>query len=80
VGGIPEVVTDQTTGFLIERGDVKALAGKVVALIDDPPGRAAMGAAGREKVRAQFDLQKNVTQLLESYGIARAAPLAGRIR
>lgn len=77
VGGIPEVVTDEKTGFLIERGDVKALAGKVVDLIDDPPQRSAMGIAGREKVRAQFDLQKNVTQLMESYGIVRAAPLAG---
>ena len=77
VGGIPEVVTDQKTGFLIERGDVKALAGKIVALIDNPVARTAMGVAGREKVHARFDLQKNVTQLIESYGIAKASPLAG---
>jgi glycosyltransferase involved in cell wall biosynthesis len=80
VGGIPEVVTDQETGFLIERGDVRALARKLVALIDDPSQRAAMGTAGRAKVHAHFDLRKNVTQLMESYGIVQAAPLAGRAR
>jgi glycosyltransferase involved in cell wall biosynthesis len=80
VGGIPEVVTDQETGFLIERGDVGALAKNLVALVDDPSRRAAMGAAGREKVHARFDLRKNVTQLMESYGIVQTAPLAGRAR
>jgi glycosyltransferase involved in cell wall biosynthesis len=80
VGGIPEVVTDQETGFLIERGDVRALAGKLVTLIDDPSQREAMGAAGRAKVHAHFDLRKNVTQLMESYGIVQAAPFAGRAR
>jgi glycosyltransferase involved in cell wall biosynthesis len=78
VGGIPEVVSDHETGFLVERGDVRALAGKVVALIDDPLQRSAMGNAGRQKVHAQFNLQKNVAQLLGSYGIVQAAPLAGR--
>jgi L-malate glycosyltransferase len=78
VGGIPEVVTDRETGFLIERGDVKELAAKLVALIDDPTRCTLMGAAGRGKVQAQFDLQKNVTQLMESYGIVQAAPIARR--
>lgn len=77
VGGIPEVVTDQDTGFLIERGDVKALAEKIVALLDNPVARTAMGVAGREKVHVRFDLRKNVTELIESYGITKASPLAG---
>ena len=34
----------------------------------------AMGKAGREKVQTLFDLQKNVTQLLHSYGVVHAAP------
>ena len=80
VGGIPEVVTDQVTGVLIARGDIGALAREVVALIDDPSQRNAMGAAGREKVHACFDLQKNVAQLMESYGIVHATSLAGRAR
>jgi L-malate glycosyltransferase len=80
VGGIPEVVSDQESGFLIDRADVKALAEKVLTLIDDPRRRIAMGAAGRQKVQARFDLQKNVMQLMESYGVGPVSSLAGRTR
>jgi glycosyltransferase involved in cell wall biosynthesis len=72
VGGIPEVVSDQESGFLIDRGDAKALSEKVLALIDDPGRRIVMGNAGRQKVHTHFGLQKNVTQLMESYGIVQA--------
>lgn len=73
VGGIPEVVSEQQSGLLVDRGDVAALTDNLLALIDDPTRRMAMGKAAREKVQTLFDLQKNVTQLLESYGIVRAA-------
>jgi len=69
VGGIPEVVTDCETGFLVDRGDAKTLARKVLTLLADPARRAAMGAAGREKVHARFDLKQNVRRLIESYGL-----------
>ncbi len=78
VGGIPEVVSEHESGYLIERGDVAALAENLRALIDDPGRRNAMGKAGREKVQTLFDLQKNVKQLLESYGLVHAPALAGR--
>jgi len=78
VGGIPEVVREHESGYLIERGDVAALAENLRALIDDPGRRIAMGKAGREKVQTLFDLQKNVKQLLESYGLVHAPALAGR--
>ena len=73
VGGIPEVVTERESGLLIPRGDVAALIESVVALMDDPGRRISMGKAGREKVQSCFDLQKNVTELLESYGLPAPA-------
>lgn len=69
VGGIPELVTDEDSGFLIERGDVEKLAEKVLTLIEDPARRQSMGIAGRKRVEANFDLKQNVAQLLEAYGI-----------
>jgi glycosyltransferase involved in cell wall biosynthesis len=72
VGGIPEVVADDETGWLIERGDVEELARKLLALLGDAARRKAMGIAGRTRVDAKFDLRKNVAQLLEAYGIGRA--------
>jgi L-malate glycosyltransferase len=80
VGGIPEVVSDQESGLLIDRGDARALADQVVALIDDPQRRLAMGKAGRQKVHSQFDLQKNVQQLLRSYGLVPEPSLTGQAR
>lgn len=69
VGGIPELVTDQDSGFLIERGDADTLAARVLSLLADPMRRESMGAAGRKTVDAKFDLQRNVARLLAAYGI-----------
>jgi len=78
VGGIPEVVSEQESGLLIDRGDVTALAENVVALIADPRRRSAMGKVGRVKVHTLFDLESNVKQLLDAYGIAQTPALAER--
>lgn len=72
VGGIPELVTDGETGFLIERGDVQALADRLLTLCADSGRRRTMGLAGRRKVDASFDLRTNVRRLLEAYGISEA--------
>ena len=54
VGGIPEVVEDSVNGFLVPPADVNALAAKVATLIADPVLRVRMGAAGRQRVEANF--------------------------
>jgi glycosyltransferase involved in cell wall biosynthesis len=69
VGGIPELVTHDVSGFLIERGDVEGLAKRLSILIADPALRSSMGAAGRKVVDEKFDLKTNVARLLETYGI-----------
>jgi glycosyltransferase involved in cell wall biosynthesis len=74
VGGIPEVVSDGETGFLVERGNVQELAERLLALSGDPERRRAMGQAARAKVDARFDLRKNIGQLLNVYGIPEAEP------
>ncbi len=73
VGGIPELVTHNESGCLIERGDVAQLAKTILTLLDDPAGRQSMGIAGRKTVDAKFDLQKNVAQLVKTYGIPQLA-------
>ncbi len=54
MGAVPEVVTPQV-GTLVPPGDAPALAAAVQALLDDPARRAAMGAAGRERMTTRFD-------------------------
>jgi glycosyltransferase involved in cell wall biosynthesis len=69
VGGIPEVITESVTGHLVERGDARAMSDRILELLDDPELRMRMGGAGREAVAGKFDLQKNVAQLIDRYGI-----------
>lgn len=83
VGGIPELIEDGTTGFLVAPGDADALAEKLLTLLRDRALRKQMGCAGREAAMAKFELRRNVARVLELYGIpscndhdaAAAAPL-----
>ena len=59
VGGIPDIVDDGTTGFLLAPGDGKALADALEALVGDPTRRLQFGAAGRRKAVECFDAAKN---------------------
>jgi glycosyltransferase involved in cell wall biosynthesis len=70
VGGIPELVHDGGTGFLVPRGDVAEIADRILKLLAASDLRARLGDAGREIVRAKFDLKRNVGQLLRLYGLS----------
>src|SRR4051794_9589634 len=79
VGGIPEVVADGTTGLLVpydpadpaafERG----LAEAISELLRDPDRAAAMGAAGRERVLAEFGWPAIAQQTVEVYNTVLSA-------
>ncbi len=51
VGGIPDVVKDGVEGYIVEPGDVAALADRLAQLINDPERRRKMGQRARDKVR-----------------------------
>jgi glycosyltransferase involved in cell wall biosynthesis len=63
-GGVSEAVDDGRTGLLAPEGDVPALADHVRRLLESPGEAAALGAAGRARVLAQFDVVQQ-TRLLE---------------
>ena len=63
VTGIPEVVEDGVTGFLVPEGDPDALAGAIGRLLDDRAAAAKIGRAGRRRIEADFDLAGNVARL-----------------
>ncbi|WP_437314914.1 glycosyltransferase [Sorangium sp. So ce385] len=60
VGGMAEQVVDGVTGRLVPPGDAEALAGALVELAEDPARRARMGAAGWERARERFSLERMV--------------------
>lgn len=64
VGGLPEVVDDGRTGFIVRDGDY---ATPVRRLLDNPQLAAEMGAAGREKAIREFSVEKMVEATLAAY-------------
>jgi glycosyltransferase involved in cell wall biosynthesis len=55
-GGIPEVIEEGKTGYLVPQKDVEKLAEKLEILIKNPDLRHRMGIAGRIKYENQFTL------------------------
>jgi glycosyltransferase involved in cell wall biosynthesis len=56
VGGLPEIVVDGETGFLVAPGDARALADAILGLLADPERAARLGAAGAARARAGFSI------------------------
>jgi glycosyltransferase involved in cell wall biosynthesis len=71
VGGIPELIEDGATGYVVERGDIPAMADRLLRLLRDPALREKMGFAGRQRAEEKFYHQRNVAQVLDLYGLGR---------
>jgi glycosyltransferase involved in cell wall biosynthesis len=54
-GEAEDIVTESGAGVVVTPGDVEALASAIRRLANDPVGRRAMGARGREAALARFD-------------------------
>jgi glycosyltransferase involved in cell wall biosynthesis len=52
VGGIPEIVSEETSGLLVPARDPEALADAMVRVAVDPELRARLGAGGKARVRS----------------------------
>jgi colanic acid/amylovoran biosynthesis glycosyltransferase len=63
--GIPELVEDGVSGTLVAPGHVDELAGALARQLADPKARRRMGAAGREKVLAEFEVGECARQVAE---------------
>lgn len=72
VGGMPEVVRDGETGFLVPAEDPDALASKIALLLENPALAKDMGSAGQTRVRELFSLDRMVTQYRDVYHKALA--------
>jgi N-acetyl-alpha-D-glucosaminyl L-malate synthase BshA len=61
-GGVPEVVADGEVGLLFEVGDVEAMAGGVVRLLEDAALWARMSAAARARALALYPREPTVSR------------------
>ena len=67
VGGLPEVVEDGQTGFLVAPGDVVTLRRRIETLLDDRALASRMGARARDRVLARWTWARCAQRCLEAY-------------
>ena len=67
VGGVPEVLADGETGFLVQARDSEALAARIVQLLKDENLRARMGRAGLARARQRFTVERMVAETAAAY-------------
>lgn len=67
VGGLPEVVVHEKTGFIVSPKSVTETILALEKLILDKNLRTTYGNNGREKVENEFNWDKNVQQMIEIY-------------
>jgi colanic acid/amylovoran biosynthesis glycosyltransferase len=67
IAGIQELVEDGVSGFVVPPGRPDLLATALSRLARDRDRARAMGAAGREKVRADFDVRRSAKLLQRAF-------------
>ncbi|HEY1293544.1 MAG TPA: glycosyltransferase family 4 protein [Chloroflexota bacterium] len=65
MAGLPDIVCDRSTGYLVPPGDGHALGCALVRLIDEPELRRRFGAAARAHALANFDAYTNGRRIVE---------------
>jgi len=76
VGGIPFVVEDGKTGFLVDARRPEDIADRVRALAEDPEKRASLGRAGRARLLERFSVDAMIRGVESMYtDLARAKGL-----
>ena len=54
IAGIPEIVQENINGYLIQPGDIQALADRLLRLAKDPDLRQRIGQANRKRVYDEY--------------------------
>jgi len=67
VGGVPEVVLDGKTGFLVPSADLEALAESMIKILSNEKLRLQMGKSGRKFVCRYYDWSKNASEMERLY-------------
>ncbi len=70
-GGVPEIITDGSDGYLVDFGDASALATRIQMLLERPDLAAEMGQAGRRKVLAEHTWDHKISRLAAIYNEVR---------
>jgi len=67
VGGASEAIVEGETGYLVNAGDDRAMAERLIALLRDPERRVAMGMNGRRRVEQCFSTENRLKTTIALY-------------
>ena len=67
--GASEIVDDGKTGLLVSLADTEALAEAIMLLVKNTPQRKAMGEAGRQRVKENFSLERQIHEWESVYSL-----------
>lgn len=73
-GGVPELIDDGRTGWLVPPGDAAALSNGLQRVLAAPAEARAIGARAREWARQHFSLARQVAAMSEIYEGATRTP------
>ena len=62
-GGLPEVIVDGESGYLLPVGDVDAMSARAIEILSNSEMQRRMGRAGRHVAETKF----NVEQIVPKY-------------
>lgn len=72
VGGLPELVENNKTGYLVETGDIQQIKDSIIKLYENPQLAIEMGQKAREKAETQYTKEVFYNGLIEVYEKAMA--------
>jgi glycosyltransferase involved in cell wall biosynthesis len=76
--GIPTAVDSGATGFLVDEGDVDAMAERIAELASHPERRAEMGRMAWRRARDTFSWGRERSDLLDVLGLSDSAAWSRR--
>ena len=67
IDGLREVIEEGVSGYLVPLGDSHGLTSAILKLLENPRQATAMGARGRDRVRARFSLARFADATITAY-------------
>lgn len=67
VGGIPDIISEGTTGLLVEKGDTEGLASALIDLLGDSSRCIRMGKEAQDFARIHLDIRQTADRLVKLY-------------
>ncbi|MEX0449084.1 glycosyltransferase family 4 protein [Spiribacter sp. 221] len=66
-GGLPELVEDGETGYVVDIDDLEVLVNRLKTLVDDPEQRRGMGRKARYRIGERFDVKATIESTAKLY-------------